>query len=236
MSARPHGVRERARVTAWQLAEDVKLLLEGGVLTPGLSEFSMPYAQLTGEWEQRGAVFLDSFVHGSYDTPIRQTVHFHARQSSPWLGGTQQLAEDLAPLLRQGYACAILAGGERGARLLAEDLRDQDLPADFVLQPERVPAGKVVVTTGSLSAGFDYPDAKFQLLTQAHQGERKRKSKKKKSANAYHSLDELHRGDYVVHATHGIGVFEGIHKIEAGGVTKDYIRMAMRAEIRSTCR
>ena len=218
-------VRERARVTAWQLAEDVKLLLEGGVLTPGLSEFSMPYAQLTGEWEQRGAVFLDSFVHGSYDTPIRQTVHFYARQSSPWLGGTQQLAEDLAPLLRQGYACAILAGGERGARLLAEDLRDQDLPADFVLQPERVPAGKVVVTTGSLSAGFDYPDAKFQLLTQAHQGERKRKSKKKKSANAYHSLDELHRGDYVVHATHGIGVFEGIHKIEAGGVTKDYIRI-----------
>ena len=32
-------------------------------------------------------------------------------------------------------------------------------------------------------------------------------------------------GDYVVHSTHGIGIFEGIHKIDMQGVTKDYIKL-----------
>ncbi len=32
-------------------------------------------------------------------------------------------------------------------------------------------------------------------------------------------------GDYVVHSTHGIGIFEGIHKIELQGIIKDYIKI-----------
>ena len=32
-------------------------------------------------------------------------------------------------------------------------------------------------------------------------------------------------GDYIVHASHGIGVFEGIHKIDMQGVVKDYIKL-----------
>lgn len=47
----------------------------------------------------------------------------------------------------------------------------------------------------------------------------------RKNANAFHSLDELHRGDYVVHVAHGIGVFEGINKLEASGTIKDYIKI-----------
>lgn len=33
------------------------------------------------------------------------------------------------------------------------------------------------------------------------------------------------RGDYVVHSSHGIGVFEGIHKLDLHGVIKDYIKV-----------
>ena len=47
----------------------------------------------------------------------------------------------------------------------------------------------------------------------------------RKSSNAFHSLDELHRGDYVVHVAHGIGIFEGINKLEASGTIKDYIKI-----------
>lgn len=32
-------------------------------------------------------------------------------------------------------------------------------------------------------------------------------------------------GDLVVHYSHGIGIFDGVHKIENGGVAKDYIRI-----------
>ena len=56
-------------------------------------------------------------------------------------------------------------------------------------------------------------------------------SKKRKSRSGFkkgqsiHSLDELKKGDYVVHSLHGIGVFDGINKLEVGKITKDYIKI-----------
>ena len=35
----------------------------------------------------------------------------------------------------------------------------------------------------------------------------------------------MRSGDFVVHESHGIGVFDGIKRITNGGVTKDYIKI-----------
>ena len=77
---------------------------------------------------------------------------------------------------------------------------------------------------GSLSAGFDWPDADFALISRGRiAAGAVKKIKKNKNAKEISSLSELSQGDYVVHATHGIGVFEGIHKVEMNGIEKDYI-------------
>lgn len=55
---------------------------------------------------------------------------------------------------------------------------------------------------------------------------KKRKSRSGfKKGQSLHSLDELKKGDYVVHSLHGIGVFDGINKLEVGKITKDYIKI-----------
>ena len=51
---------------------------------------------------------------------------------------------------------------------------------------------------------------------------RKRKLKHK-AGMELQSLSDLHEGDLVVHALHGVGRFLGIHKLEMEGITKDYI-------------
>ena len=56
-------------------------------------------------------------------------------------------------------------------------------------------------------------------------GSQPKAKKKDKNSKAVYSLAELTPGDYVVHATHGIGIFEGIHKIDMQGITKDYIKL-----------
>ena len=62
-------------------------------------------------------------------------------------------------------------------------------------------------------------------------GASRRAVKKNKNPRAgIHSLDELHRGDYIVHAVHGIGIFDGINKLEVSGVTKDYIKIKYAKE------
>ena len=57
-------------------------------------------------------------------------------------------------------------------------------------------------------------------------GQNKKKHKRARGKNAIHSLDELQKGDYIVHNVHGIGVFEGIHSLELSGVKKDYIKIS----------
>ena len=220
-------VKEKNRVFHWQHSQDLEALFEQGQLCAGLDRYILTAGELTGELESRGAIYLDAFAHAGYDTPVKELISFNARQSSPWQGGVAQLAEDLAPLLARKYACVVLAGGDKAASVLAEDLRTQGLAADFVKEPHSAPAGRVIVTTGRLSAGLEYPEARFELISCSRSESRhKAKKKDKRAGSAIHSLDELHRGDYVVHSAYGIGVFDGIHKLDVQGVTKDYIRIS----------
>ena len=53
----------------------------------------------------------------------------------------------------------------------------------------------------------------------------KEKKHKRTRSKAIFSLAELSYGDYVVHSAHGVGQFEGIHKMEIDGVIKDYIKI-----------
>ena len=46
--------------------------------------------------------------------------------------------------------------------------------------------------------------------------------KGKKSRN----LPNLNRGDYVVHENHGLGIYQGIEKVEVDAVTRDYMKIS----------
>ena len=68
-------------------------------------------------------------------------------------------------LLAQGRACVVLAGTERAAETLAEDLKQSGLPASHLESPSTLAKGTVTVTSGSLSAGFEFPEANFALIS-----------------------------------------------------------------------
>ena len=95
----------------------------------------------------------------------------------------------------------------------------------YTLSADTAPAG-VTVIPGGLSAGFEIPSQKFMLITHRFIAPEGKKHKRKhKAGQEIGSLDELKKGDYVVHEAHGIGVFDGINRITQGGVTKDYIKI-----------
>ena len=129
-------------------------------------------------------------------------------------------------MLHNKWACVVLAGNEKSGRTVADDLRAKGLPAAYLENPETIQRGTVVVTSGALSAGLEYPGAFFGLITHGRmtQGTVKKKKRPKNSQEIY-SLSDLVPGDYIVHVTYGIGVFEGIHKIDMHGIVKDYIKV-----------
>ncbi len=218
-------IREKAKNYHAQLNMDIDQLLEEGVLCGQLDAYALTYEDLCAALEERGAIYLEAFGGNSYDTALKELLQFNVKNYSPWQGSVELLIEDLSPLLNRGFGIAILAGGEKAAGLLAQDLAEKGLPAQFVPHPTQAPHRAITVTAGHLSAGLEYTDTKFLLVTHTLSAGQK-KVKKAAKATAFHSLDELHAGDYIVHAVHGIGQFKGIRQIQSSGVTKDYITIA----------
>ena len=222
----PAKAKERMRSTLWQWGEDLKDYLSDGTLCHGLDMFTGDWPYVLDRFEHSATIYMDTFVRGSYDTPVQTLINFTVRQLSVWGGGMQLLTEDLQAMLFNKWACVVLAGNERSAQTVAADLQAQGIDAAYVEEPEKVERGTVVVTPGALSAGLEYPGAFFGLISHGRLVTSKaKKAKRPKNSQEIYSIADLAPGDYVVHATHGIGVFEGIHKLEMQGIVKDYIKL-----------
>ena len=76
-----------------------------------------------------------------------------------------------------------------------------------------------------MSAGAEYLESGLCVFTHTAVHAARRRVPKKKKGEEIRSLEDIAVGDLVVHYAHGIGVFDGVHKIETGGVAKDYIRI-----------
>ena len=221
-----HKGKERIRTTQWQWAEDVKEYLEEGVLCRGLDTYSGDWIYIQSQLEKRSTVCLDAFVRGTYEVPVRTLLNITARQLSVWGGSIALLEEDLQAMQSSGLTCIVLGGTEKTASNIATDLKEKGLSVVYMPDMSEIPDKGVIITTGTLSAGMEFPAAGFGIITHGrHTGKAAAKKRKNKHAQELYSLSELTVGDYIVHASHGIGVFEGIHKINMQGVVKDYIKV-----------
>ncbi|MBQ3044477.1 MAG: transcription-repair coupling factor [Clostridia bacterium] len=223
------SVKEKFDASCKLMNETVKGLFQDGVLCKGLDRYSLQLFNLFDYYEKHGAVYLDNLPRGSFDTPVKELVTFTAKQIAPWNGTFATVLDDISAIRnRLGHACAVLAGTDKAAKTLAEDLESEGIPALFCpVPPAEIPQKTVCVMPGGLSYGMEYPSAKFTLITYRSRtvSAKNKVASTKRGKNAFNNLDELHRGEYVVHATHGIGIFEGIQTLEASGNTKDYIKI-----------
>ncbi len=214
--------------SAVQLQHDtVKALTQEGTLCRGLERYNLEYHELRKIYLDMGAVYLDNLPRGSFDTGVKDLITFSAKQLTPWNGALDALKEDIEGRMhRPGYTCIILAGTEKSAKILSEDLRIEGIEADFYSEwPEIFPKDRVSIIPGGLSFGMEYPSAAFTIFTYRAQTALRKNRARKSSKHAFNNLTELHRGEYVVHSVHGIGVFEGINSLEASGTVKDYIKI-----------
>lgn len=226
-------VKERGNAAQTLLLEDIKDFLESGELCRGLDRFALTWAEMKDEYEQRGAIYLDTFARGSFDTPIKTLINMDGRTLAPWGGDYSLLKEDIVPALQSGWCVAVMAGTEKAAQALCEMLSEDGIPAAAYSEyPSSFLKKSVNILSGGLSGGLEYPAEKFMLISRGRASLLKPKqiSRKKRSKEGFNSLDELHRGDYIVHSVHGIGIFDGITKLEVGGVTKDYIKIKYAKE------
>ena len=221
----PASIREADRATAYRRGEELKSLILDGVLCAGLDNL---YADPSYLWSKTGhyrTICAENFARSMPDQPLKDIINAPAHTLPAWNGEVAGLLEDLKPLCDAGYTVTLLAGTDRAAAGLARDLRDKGIlvTTDAAAAPA---AGLVQVLAGHLSAGCEFPFAKYALLTGRAFGETSsQKKKRKKAKDALNSLTEITPGDLVVHQNHGIGRYAGIQRMAVQGVTKDYLRI-----------
>ena len=223
-------VEERIKNTLWQHGEDLESLFEDGILFKGLDRFYLSREEFMSFAGKSGAVYLDAFARSSYEAGVKSLIQINSVQLPQWNGGADELAEQIGPLLESGGSAVVFAGAEKNCAVLARSLADEGIGAYAKPEVSEVksppPSGYVYVVPGRLSAGVQYPQLKFMLVSSAGVAPRNmRRSARHKMGERIRSLSELTVGDYVVHSAHGIGLYEGIHKLEVQGIVKDYIKI-----------
>ncbi len=219
-------VKEKCNAQNKLMNEELKWLLDDGVLCSGIDKFQLNFDELCALYEDKNAVYLDSLPRGSFDTPIRNLSNFKSQSLNIWSGTMSELKEEYLPLLKSGYTIALMAGTSKAGKALAYDIAEAGYDAVFFeKRPAQFKKNAVNVLCGSFDAGFQLSDDKFLMITHSKTNQSKKKRKHFSSKDALRSIDELEKGDYIVHSVHGIGIFDGIQTLDINDIKKDYIKI-----------
>jgi transcription-repair coupling factor (superfamily II helicase) len=173
--------------------------------------------------------------------PLQQ-LDFQSSSQPSFNGSINVLVETLQKYFDQGYSvCLVCDSNEEAARL--KELIEEVLTAPEKAGGSSLGIGKIPETlipnypssicpeflTEAVHAGFIYPNAKLALFTEHEifgrlkcRGDGKRRRFK---GFSHKELQQLKRGDYVVHVDHGIGEFAGLTKIRVGSVEQEVIKI-----------
>ena len=221
------GIRDAQKATEYRRGEELTGLLEEGVLCPGLDVLYQTMTDLVLAAQKQSTLLCENFLRGMNEFQLKDLINAEAHASPNWNGDLRTLTEDLGPLVEQGFAVALFAGTPKTAAALTRDLADKGY-AVSMSRDVRPSKGLVQVLPGHLHAGCSFPFARFAVLSSRRHGldeAAEQKKKRKKTKNALTSLSDVKPGDYVVHQSHGIGMYAGIQRLEVQGAIKDYLKI-----------
>ncbi len=217
---------ESFRAAFSQYTEDIKLLFEDGVLCKGLDRYMLTFSEFRDAAEKRTSAYFDNFMRGG-DIRLSKLVSVSAGQVAPWSGEYRTLADELKNYLNENFSVIVMAGTEKAARVLAEDLRADGMSADFSNDAKKLYSKRVYIVPGVLSSGYSYPEARLVCIshTSVTMQSREPSKHKRSKAEMISSLSDISVGDLVVHDTYGIGMFDGVQKLTQDHISKDYIKI-----------
>ena len=221
-------VAERARNYLWRMEEDVKTLLESGLVAGQAARFTRTFEELMARLSHWPVVYLDTFPSSAYPLRPKSLQDVLTKQLPSYGASLETAAADLEHYQKAGFATVVLASAERRCLDLQAMLREQKVRTAVDFQLHDLPGpGKAVICLGGLSAGFEYPGASAAVLTEGRAvPTRKVRAKKDSSRQKLASYADLSPGDLVVHEHHGIGRYVGMVKMSTDGVQKDYVKIA----------
>ena len=231
-----NAVREAHEAKEKRLREMREVLISYGAVSERAAVYSSGTAGLDAFLAGSAAVHVNTFAGGLGTAKLSGLFGFRTRRTVSYGDNANMLFEDLLALRHGGYRTVLLSETRQGAVSLIDSLADMGIAAvpafdNDTFSPIGAEAGRIFVTVGT-GEGFELISPKIALLSMSRdkgraimQHKRRQRILKRVGGAGKRLMShaDLSVGDFVVHASYGIGRFEGIETVTAGGVTKDYI-------------
>ena len=228
----PARTAENAASFEGRMNLDVRTLIEEQRLCAEHSDFFREYGKFCSALDAKNVFLLSIFGSKGGVIKPKTQLQFNVKQLPSYNGSFDSLKSDIEYYFSNKFRVVVLCAGEQRCKNLLETLRQSGVEAAYSEQPsDFLPSGTVLITSGGLSAGFEYPELKIALISEeqfagAAKSVKKRRHKDFDTRERVKNYADLRPGDVIVHQTHGIGRFIGIERLCVDGAEKDYIRIA----------
>lgn len=234
---------EKVKARAENIAKDNESLkqdlIERNKIVPQMLTEMKDYYNISSKLEEKQTVYLEKQDVGFVD---KQSMHakrngysFSYREVNFFRSSMDLLFQELQESIKRGKQTIILGGNTDGCKKMSSLLYEKGINNDYRENIENydLEQGAIVITPGSLSAGFEMPEMNLLVICTAEIFESK--PKRLRTPSSFKEGEkivfaDLKVGDYIVHKTHGIGEYAGVQTIKAANVTKDYIKIKYKGD------
>ena len=161
----------------------------------------------------------EKIIEKNYNLNIRDLAYYSSEEF---------LAKEIREKLNENYKVLISLNTQKQKDYVEKILFDNYFYDDIYYG---IKEGKIFIDINKFRLkGFEDKKNKIFLLTPRElftKEERKKRRLNFKYTNSekIRNYQELNVGDYIVHVSHGIGLYEGIENVEVGGVYKDFLKI-----------
>ena len=229
-------VNERLDISIKMSQENATRLIEDGTIPAPLARFNAEKADYADFLFKSVPLHINTFAGNIGREQLGGLFGFRCRKTVSYNGKPDMLLADIKNFIESKYKIMLVCRTAAEKKAMHEFFCENEIPSRIASSPdsEEIMQSIVYIFDGFLPSGFElimprvavlslYPD---EAKAAYRQKRNKRYGKKQGAGEKLMSYADLKVGDYVVHAAHGIGRFEGIQTITSDGVTKDYISIA----------
>ena len=217
-------VWQRVKSYHRDLEETTISLLEQGNILPTYSDIFLTMEQyLEYDKNMEGLYFTDEIKESPLNK-IEKKVNFATAGVESFNGQFEILKNRLKELVKKDYSVLLSLNTESKAKKIKSYLQDYDIESVY---SNSINPNMINIFSESFSNGFILEDLKLAVYTEREiigkKQQRKRKISDFEEGVRISSVNELSKGDYVVHENHGIGKYLGVKTLEVQNKHQDYL-------------
>lgn len=229
----PTRIVSKCQAISTDNKEFIESFLDKNKIIPSYTKSMYSYLDIQYMLEKKNIINLERVDVNTHAK--RNGYSFNCREVNFFRGSMDIFVQEVQEAHDNGKIVLILGGTISKARGIATMLLEHNVPSIFLekLEDAFLTTKQIVVIPGSLSEGIEYVD--INLIIAAGEISTIKESKRSYKPSIFKEgkkvvFADLNVGDYIVHATHGIGQYIGIHTLTVDGIKRDYIKLKYKDE------